>query len=301
MIDYERKSFWIAVGGFVLAIIGVVYGKLAYDASWAIAIASGSFDKSEVSVGIGRWEFLPTSPSKILVGFKHVQDDNPVVIGSIPFFFGSKGKKTVESLTVTFHYPEVMRRSLLESLEIKKVGGFGSTEVQKSYTENGKTSFVSYRIPNLNPGTAISIQEPTFLKETVFRLDAPGTTKDGIKIKMEVTANYSILYNMTVSAKDSEQQVYSLSLDIREAESMQKLKEEALHSLVKTERQKIRKALGYWQYLSVLLSPSKLGRVYLVYVPTKEIIEGDAKVHAVDGVPQMSLAQYPLADWAELN
>ncbi len=187
----------ISFGSMVLA-------YFAIRSSWEIAEASGSFDKSGIEVGLGGYPLTVGRPNYIVVGSSEISSPNLPVVGVLPFTFRSIGKRSLESLAVSFQYYDNFNRQILEQEDLKIWGAFATMEVKKNTSATANRFFVSYAIAILNPGVTLYIDEPIFLTETYIRDIVSVTTKDGVKMIIPYEASYSKNCGLAVSARDTQ-------------------------------------------------------------------------------------------------
>lgn len=300
MRDYNKLNFGVSVLALIVAVVGVALAYLAIEASWKIAEATGSLDKSDFVIGLQRYPFPAGGHAKLIVGASEISKKDVPVIGAIPFGIISNGKKSVENLSVTFQYHQMFKRTVLESMSLKASGDYISQEVKHSYTEAGDMSFASYRIPMLNPGVGVGIAEPLFLLEQHLNIEAPVTSKDGVNFIMPVELTLSQSFAVNVSGRDITIRNYVIDLSVEKASSIEELRRLYVPKAVTAEQEKIRNELGFFSYLGSLVYSSIKGSIYLVYVPLSEVKVGDVRLYAPKGAQSVAVVEFDLLTWSKL-
>jgi hypothetical protein len=294
---YERKSYLVGAAGLVVAVVALGISYQALRASWQIAELSGSLDKSEIEVGIGDLE-LPRSQAIYLIsGTKELSNNSGLVVGGIPIRIASTGKKSLEAVTLTFQYHPFFKRSLLERSDGRQNGDIGPIALQRSLLEDRDWSFMSYKIPMLNPGISASIVEPFFMEPTTVKDVVRTRFRDGKSMNLAYEVRYSKQFAFNVGAKDTGIRSYSVSLTVAQAESMQDLlrKEANLH--IESRRREIRKGLTTIEYLAGLITSSPKENAYVLFVNTEPIEGKDLKLYVIKGEPQVGLLEYKILAW----
>lgn len=297
MSGYDRKGYYVAIVALIVGILSALIGYFGIRASWEIAEATGGLDKPDIEVGILGHALPFGKPIRIIIGASELSTNAVPVVGAIPFSFRSSGKRALDALTITLQYHAIFKRSALETLEVRKAGDFSATEFQKAFTASGDQSFVSYRVPMLNPGIATLIAEPIFVQETTIRDSVTATTRDGVRVTVPFQASFSMNFGLTVTGRDIPLRSFPISISAERANSVEDLKKGELMSLVGQEQRHLRQKLAFFSYLAALITSSPTGRVFLVYVPTEAVSATGVTVLGPKGTQEVSVAQFPLLNW----
>jgi len=300
MSPLERKSYVIAVASLLVGIAGVAFAYQSIQVSRQLAEASGSLDKSSMEVGLGGHPLTLGRENYVVVGASTVSATGIPVVGAIPFTFRSTGKKSLDSVLISFQYHELFQRNLLELAESKISGAFSTTELKKSTSSGEKRFFVSYSLPTMNPGVALQIAEPLFLGETRIRDSVPVTTKDGVNMTIPYEASYSKKFGLVVSARDSQVLGYPVSVSVQKATSIQDLAKGQMSSHIGNRQKEIRKDLGALSYLTALLISSPSETAFLVFVALNKVTAGEATVYSPTQRQEVAIVEYPLLSWGLL-
>lgn len=299
-MTYERKSYLVGVAGLVVAIIALALSYQAIRASWQIAEISGSLEKSELEVSFGKSK-LPTSAAiHIISGTKGLSNGSGPVIGGMPIRISSTGKKSLEAVTITFQYHPFFKRALLNEIDARPNGDVGPIVLQRSILENQDRTFMSYKIPILNPGTSVTVSEPFFMQSTTIADTLRATTKDGVPMTVPYEVRLSMQFAFTVGARDTAIRPYSVSLTVTQADSMQDLLKKEANRHVEFRRREIREKLTAFEYFAALVTSSPTGSAYVLFVPTEAMNVQDAEVHVVKGEAEAGTLEYQLLSWALL-
>ncbi|MBF6986750.1 hypothetical protein [Cupriavidus sp. IK-TO18] len=297
MTRLELKTYYVTLASLVVAILAIVVSVVAVDATWRVARESGSLDKADFTVGIFGHPLSVTGTTTIFVGSKQVATPSMPVFGAIPFTIQTGDKKTLDELTLTFQYDKRVRSDVLELLQAVHAGAFPATEIKRSYTELGNSSFVSYRFPNLAPTMSAGIEEPLVLHQTKIEEEAPVTTKDGINLKIPFVAWYSYNFSIAASARDVAQRVYLVSVSVEQADSLDDMTRGRLLARAIEERNKIRQSLGLIRYFAALCFQSPKGSAILVYVPLKSVTDGTHSMLGPTERQEVRQVEYDLLSW----
>jgi hypothetical protein len=223
MPSLERKSYLIAVASLFVGVASMVFAYQSIQVSKQLAEASGSLDKSSMEVGLGGYPLSFGKENFVVVGASTVSDADIPVVGAIPFTFRSNGRKSLDSVLISFQYHELFRRNLLELAESKVSGAFSTADLKKSTSAGEKRFFVSYALSTMNPGVNVRIAEPLFLTETLIKSSVPVTVKDGVKMTIPYVASYSKKFGLAVSARDTPILGYPVSVAVQKANSVHDL------------------------------------------------------------------------------
>lgn len=296
-MTYERKSYLVGAAGLVVAVLALGISYQAIRASWQIAELSGSLDKSEIEVGIGDFELPSSKVIHLICGTKKLSKPSGPVVGGIPIRIASTGKKSLEAVTLTFQYHPFFMRSLLDKSDGRQAGDIGPIAIQRSLLEDQDRTFMSYKIPILNPGMSARIVEPLFMEATSVKDAVRTTFKDGKSMILPYEVRFSKQFAFNVGAKDTGIRSYSVSLSVAQADSMQHLLQKEANLHIESRRREIRKGLTTIDYLAALLTSSPKEDAYVLFVTTEPIEERGLDLSVIKGEPQVALVEYQLLAW----
>jgi hypothetical protein len=294
---YERKSYLVGVAGLVVAVVALGLSYQAIRASWQIAELSGSLGKSEIKVGIGGLELPSSAVIHLISGSKELSQNSGLVVGGMPMQIASTGKKSLEAVTLTFQYPPFFRRSLLEKFDGRQNGDIGPIALQRSLLEDQDRTFMSYKIPILNPGMSVRISEPFFMETTTVKDSLRTRLKDGKAMTLAYEVRFSKQFAFNVGAKDTGIRSYTVSLTVAQAESMQDLLQREAIRHIASRRREIRKGLSTIEYLAALLTSAPKENAYVLFVNTKRHEGRRLELFVIKGEPEVSLLEYQVLDW----
>ena len=297
---YERKSYLVGAAGLVVAVVALGISYQENRANWQIAELSGSLDKSEIEVGFGDLELPSSKVIHLISGTKELSKSSGPVVGGIPIRIASTGKKSLEAVTLTFQYNPFFKRSLLEKFDGRRNGDIGPIALQRSLLEDQDRTFMSYKIPILNPGMSVRISEPFFMETTTVKDDVRTTFKDGKSMTLAYEVRFSKQFAFNVGAKDTGIRSYSISLTVTQAESMQDLLQKEANRHIESRRREIRKGLHTIEYLAALLTSSPKENAYVLFVTTGPIEGRDLELYVIKGEPQVGRLEYQLLAWSLL-
>jgi hypothetical protein len=293
----------IAIVVGVIAIVAAIWiGKISIDTSWRIAEVTGSLAKSDIEVGINGKPLLKDKKNFIIMGTPEVTHGKSPVFASIPFTFKSIGKKSIDTLTITFHYPQLLRPKIVEvfSSEGKAFGDYTSTELRRSFAVLNDQSFVSYRLPLLNPQTGVAIVEPFLIQGTQIKDKMILKFKDNKKGTINYELQFTFDFNVTIDSKDSEMSVIPLSVGMIKAKSFEEIiASKFLSKVMENAQEDLRKKFTFLQYLfSLVLSQQSLNsKIFVIFSPVNLTTDGDFKFYFEKESSIIGDAEYPLLNW----
>ncbi|RDZ28760.1 hypothetical protein [Lysobacter silvisoli] len=298
MSGLERKTYVLTWLGFGVAVLSLALAYYAIRVSWKIAEVSGSLDKPGIVVGIGDYPLAAGKRNYVVLGAPLPSSDAPAV-GAIPFTFHSSGRKSLDSISISFQYHKLFNRALLEEVTLSSPSGaFGANDLRKSTSQSGDMFFVTYAMPSLNPGVGVEIGEPMLLGETRIQSEIPVTFKDGVKATVSLAAAYSKEFGLAVTSRDTEVLGYPVSVAMQSAASMDELaRSPHLIGHVERQQKELRAKLGALSYLMALLTTSPESDVYLIYDPLKRVTSGEVTVFSPAKDQQVTKAVFPLLSW----
>lgn len=221
--------------GILIGIISTLIGYLSIQSQENIAEKSGAFDQPNPVAFIGDYQLKNTSND--LIYGSHL-NDRTQIISTIPLVIKNKGRDSVEDMTVTFRYP--LAGKLAVSKEYLKFGAYGritNRKPSREYNKVGNFEYVSYTVPNLNPGEIFTLTEPIALSETIIRdtVNVPEIYKGPITDVM-----YSIKTTVSVSAKNVQVKDYTVEIQSLPSSSVALFKKQVTSLLVQEAENKIK-------------------------------------------------------------
>jgi hypothetical protein len=290
----------IPIASLVLGLASTIFACQSIQVSKEIALESGSLDRSGVEVGIGGFPLSAGKPNFVLIGAPEMSTTKTAAIGSIPFTFKSIGKKSLDSLLVSFQYHDIFNRRLLEIGSDNKITGPSFVEVKKNISESGKGLFVSYSVSTLNPGITLTIEEPVLLEETQLRDSASITANNGERLTIDYEVSYSKYFGLLVSLRDRQVLGYPLSISTQKAGSLKELSRGQLTKHIKSQQTQLRSKFNGLSYLIALLSSAPTEVALLVYTPQERLAQGRLTMYSPTGQNEVALLRYPLLSWSLL-
>jgi len=291
------------VVGVIAIIVAIWIAKIQIDTSWKMAEATGALAKSDIEVGINAKPFLKDNKNNfIIMGTPEVSDNQSPVFASIPFTFKSIGEKSIDTLNITFHYTQLLRPKIMEVFFPKGevFGDYTSTELRRSFTLLNDQSFVSYRLPLLNPQKTVMISEPFLIQETEIKDNMTLNFQDNKKGTINYEVEFTFDFNISVDSRDGKMNVIPLSVAMIKAKSFREIAtSKFLSKVIKNSQEDLRKKFTFLEYFSSLvLSQQSLKRkVFLVFSPVDLITDGDFKFYFKKENAIIGDFEYPLLNW----
>ncbi|MBD9402118.1 hypothetical protein [Comamonas sp. CMM02] len=301
MSPYDRKNYILTSLALIITIFGLGITYYGIHVSRQIARESGSFDKAAWEIGIGDIPLVARKDNFVLIGAPVLATTSTPVVGAIPFTLRSTGKKSLETLLLSFQYHELFQRELLEELDYEMSGAFSAIQLKKNTSSQDKRIFVSYSLDTLNPGVVLRILEPVFLEETILRHEESFTTKDGVNLTTPIEAIFSKQFGFSASARDTQVVGYSISVSIDQADSLNSLlKSPQLMTHIARRQKDIRQRLRWPEYLSALITSSPEEQATLVYVGLTEVTKDGVTIYAPTQKQTSGQVKFPLLNWTLL-
>lgn len=297
MPTFAKKSYIVSVFSLVVAAGSLAVACKSIQVSKQLAEASGSLDKPGIEVGLSGYPLIPNTESVIFFGAPVVSSEKNPAIGFIPFTFKSVGKKTLESMYVSFQYHEIFQRNLLELMDQKVSGAFSSLNIKKSTASEDDRFFVSYSAQELNPGVNLRIEEPIFLADSGFNEEIQVSTRDGVLVTIPIEGSYAKKFGFNVSARDSQILGYPVTVSVHKANSIDDLIAVPLNKHISNRQLDVRNRFGFLSYLAALITSSASETVFLVYAPLSKVTSGDASIYTPTDQPKVAAVQYSLLNW----
>ncbi len=240
---FEMAHLAIGLGGILVGIFTTI---LTIKSSEKIAEKSGAFDKPQARLYIYNIGPRPNDNTFLCYGYSF--RDSSMTIGRIPVVIENVGEKTINNLSLTFRYPNVLRRKALEKMEMITTGLFEKKqEIYKGISRIGNFDYVSYQFPSLNPGQSIGINEPIFIFETTAR----GLIEMDESL-LAYQATYLFELAMTLSGTDIPSQDFAVSLMTIQCANISELREK-FQEYVDGQARKIRDKATFWSYIALLM------------------------------------------------
>lgn len=295
-MNYEKNTFYIGLISLSIGLFSLIYAKQAIEVSRDIAEQSGSLDRSELNISIGSFDIPKSGELRILMGSPSSLKENSPSIGIIPFTIESKGKKSLDNISITLQYDNFFKRDLLQDVDISRTDNIGSISLNRSILKNENRTFMSHTVNSLNPGIAVNISEPIFMHKTTIKDKVTATTLDGVQITIPFEARTSLQFAAIFSARDTPIRTHPISISFFQSNSLRDLIEKNLIDHINDQQKILRNKLSSAQYFAALLSPQKES-VYLIFSPTKDITVTEGAVAVPNGSPNVAKIDYPTASW----
>ena len=260
-----RSNLWIGIAGIAATFIA---GYLGTQSSWIIAERSGAFSKAVLNFGIGSFFLDNTDDVSILFGAQKVTG-GATVVAQLPYSIVNSGDATLDSTTLTWRFPRLMRRDALENLSLSVTGSAAVSQVIHSLTEDSEFHYSSYQMPSLNPGEAITGSEPIYVPTTSVVVDVE-TDVQGGRVHATIRVDYSLQFLVSISARDTRVQNYEISLNTAEADSIADLSEIAIRGPIASRIKSLRNSVTFFQYLAALIFQHDEEKMYLLYTELDE-------------------------------
>lgn len=294
---YDRKNYIIGVLVLVVAVLSLVVAYLSYNSTWKVAERAGNFDKADISVSLLGLD-LPNSGSvQLVIGAKKLSTHDIPVVGAIPFTIRSTGKKSIDGVSLTFQYPSILGRSLLNVMKLNASGAYFSQEIKTAFSQTDNVDFEAYQLPTLDPGIGAVVSEPIFLSDTNRHIDVPVKTKDGVNMRVSAEISYIQKFTVSVSARDLAIRSWIFELSAVKADSIKALTQKYISDIVPSKREQIRTNVSSLQYLLALIFSNLEENVYFVYSPIRETRVSDVVVFGPAEQQETAKVTYDLLSW----
>jgi hypothetical protein len=291
----EEITLYLGICSLIVALIGLVIALKTKSASWKIAERSGTFDRSELEASIGAFVLPNSGDISILMGSPSFNEDKPT-IGILPITLASAGKKSLDDVSITFQYNNLFRRDLLQQKEDSANAVIGTSSLKRSMLKNGSRTFMTHTVSSLNPGVAVTIQEPIFIQRTTFTDKVTATTRDGFEVTIPFEARISLQFAATFTARDTPYRTFPVSISFCQASSLENLREEPLHQYISDRQKNFRERLTYSQYFfSILSRPTEA--VCIIYSTTTECPTKKGTISSADDIPRAVLEKFQITSW----
>jgi hypothetical protein len=213
-----------------------------------IAERSGAFDKPKIAALLNGMELTPWQINRVYVAYPVPRET--MALGYLRFTVGNSGQKSLKEFQATFRYTEDFSRDVLQKYgTLTSSGSITRHSLQIDTSRNGKLFFVSYALPKLNPSQGANIDEPIFLKPTIFE----DTIVDKrLMVQVRYQAEFPRRFELSVGGEDVPLVTYPIEVHVLLAKSATHLQE----SFIQHERsiaQGYRQAMGFRKYLGLLM------------------------------------------------
>jgi hypothetical protein len=249
---------------------------------------------------MGKIRLRPSEANFIVYGAPHVGEKNAVTVGSLPFTLGDEGAKTVDSPTVTFRFPLLMKRRGLESMRMKAVGSVSTKDVRTTLTSDEAFDYSSYRFVAFDPGLAAGIDEPFYAPLTVIDESVVATTRDGKPLTISARAIFSLDFLVSTSARDIRAEDYQINLTCAHADGLGDLEGIVANSIAPNEIRQFRESLGFWQYLGGLIFRDAKRKIYLVFQGSDQFKVPNGSLFGPKSSAQVEEVELDLLSWNHL-
>src|SRR5436309_12367559 len=125
-IYYTRLSIALAI---LSILVTILIGIAAIRSSKELAEKSGALDKPSVEAHIGYVRLTDTIPTKIIFGVDSAKHKEGLVIAPFTLAFKNSGKINLRNVYVSFRYPKMLKRDVLENLSSSVTGAFMEKDI----------------------------------------------------------------------------------------------------------------------------------------------------------------------------
>ena len=296
-MNIDRK---IAISGIFLAIIAIVISTIlslaALSQSRSIAVESGSLEKPNIRALISHIDLAPTKNHRIVFGAKIGELEKGLVIAPFKIGVQNNGDRRLENLYVTYRYHQMLKRGALEHMTFSVAGAFVDGDMSRKFSSSGTSDYVTYHIPNLNPSVAVGIDEPFVLHET--------KVSDSVELDNYIipfTVNYSIKFQVSISASSTQHQDYDFNVSVLSSESLDDLQDSFVNEVIQKEIDELCSETSIIEYLGILLFGNDERDAVLIYPNNQKIGDSDAVIYYPnEGDVEYRTIWYKPASWAKV-
>ena len=294
---YERATFWV---GVLAIVVTILVWWLARQDNIQLARDTGQFRTPQLAVGLTSFAISSGDTTEILFGAASINEPKAVLIGAVPLTFTNSGDRTLDNLTVTFRYNKLFRRKALEAMEIHTAGSAQASNVKHTFTEDDQFEYSSYELPALDPRVSFVINEPIYLASTLANINVPFETRDQKQGIASFRVDYSLQFLLSVTARDTAESNYTLSVSTVPSSSMDDLMKVAKQSRVAVRARDLRQAATFPQYLRALLFGVPEERLYLVPLEFDSWPAEDGRLYHARPGPKVRQLSYTPVSWKNL-
>lgn len=290
MILFYKYKEWIL---FIVAILGLIVSIYAIKITQDIAYNSGVYDKPIIEARIGN--MILNNSNHITIASSPILP-NELSISTLSFYLKNIGQKNLDNFFVTFKYPEMSPRKIFENLNFYMEGILEESEYNRKFTKIGNNYFVSYKFNSVNPGSSIIIAEPILLKETKINDAVKVKDKNGTPFSISYKLDYGIVFDISLSAKNTPNEDYKISYSIINTTSEKDFNNKLEKQFYKT-NVKIREKENFFTYIFKLLFFNKDIEEVVIY-PNLEKIKHKQYITYFDEEPKVKTIKYKKYIWS---
>jgi len=203
----------------ILLTITIVYANKAIKSNENIALKSGSYDKGEIVISFGGFFIKPNEVYDVYYGFDTLSDSVLHLTG-YPLGIHSKGKKTVENISVHFKYPHLMRMAVGDSLlEFSN----NLINLERYFQTVEPYDQVLYKINSIDPGASLGVGDIFATTETTRLINVDAKTADDYDVSALVKYDFWCKTEVIITGKDIDALYYKFRLKFQQVSSLEEL------------------------------------------------------------------------------
>jgi hypothetical protein len=194
----------------ILSTIAIGIGIWAIYSQEKIAKKSGAFDKSNITLTLGNYTINESIDYNVYYGIPILQKNINLV--SLPITVNNTGEKSAENVEIYYKYP--YESGLLIDQENLDIESFNK-DIQRSTINTPPFAQASIKFKLINPNTSINANDIINIQdETSIYVETPVKTKDNRNINLLTYAKYSIITQVSLTAKDIKAKGYRFNISI---------------------------------------------------------------------------------------
>ncbi len=291
----KDKNFIIGAIGGIIGVVGIIVGIVGIKSAEDIATRSGSFDKGNLVAKISNVNVNTNStPINLVFGVDFKRVKKGLVIGDIPITIANTGNKSIKDVTVTYIYPEIFKRDVFENLKCVPEGSYDAKEIDRHFSKMGNQHYSSYRLPRLEPGTAIVVRDPVVLPETRFAelVSLPDWGE------LSVVLEYGMEFDIFITAEDIIPLKQAVTYRVINAQSKTDFINKFKNKMVNIEAKELRDNATFLQYLGHIMFRRKEMETVLIYPEILEHKIAEGKIFsAFSNEKDLTTASYDLISY----
>ena len=254
-------------------------------------------DHGQLAAYIGQLRVGQHDSIEIYFGVDQSVVGDALVVGSFPLRISNEGEKSIDGVTVSYRYHELMKRSAFESLTYQPVGTFEDAEIRRSFSEMDEFHMANYRLPHLSPGLSFGLNDPMALAETTVESEVE--IEDGLILPFSV--DFSLLFDVLIHARDTSQILQQVKVSVFDAKDQNELKERIERKVAPQARADFRRHFSFVEYLKLLIIERPQKDIILIH-PNLEVVKEAGHKVFIGQVDHSSVttASFRLATFDEL-
>ena len=277
----------------ILSFISIFYTvKVAKD----IATKSRAYNKPIIQARIGN--MVLNKISNHITIASNPKLTNEIAISTLTFYITNIGQENLENFFVSFKYHKMLGRKIFENLDFFMEGIIENSSYVRKFHKMGNNEYVTYKFNSINPGLAIKIEEPVRLHVTHIADTIHIKDKNGLPFSMDYTMDYEIIMDLSLSAKNTPNEDFTISYSIIDANSEKDFKSKLLAQF-NSNRKKVREQESYFTYFYKLLFFNEYIEEVIIFPELEKITSGNVHIF-FDEVPKIQTVKYEKYLWSLL-